>query len=324
MSPFMKAPNNPILESTWFVVQNSDFVKINHAKVAEFSNGFEKYASHYWLKDSPFDIEQLSTDQKLMFIVVFNAISFSYWGNPYWNVEYKGKLYTRGSWSLVASIFRALEEGRDILNPAYLATVSEKELSQILRGNVKIPLLDERVKILNEIGSVLTEKFNGQFSALMKKANNDALSLLNLILETFPSFQDFAYYKSEKIFFQKRAQALVEGIYSIFQGTGYGELKNIDFLTACADYIIPNLLRKLGILEYSQDLSKKIDSEELLPKGSPEEVEIRSCTIWAIELARKELEARKLQVSALNINDYLWSVGRNTETPFHRTRTTAY
>lgn len=320
----MKTPNNPILESTWFVVQNADFVKINHAKIAEFSKGFEKNINHYWLKDSPFDIDQLNTDQKLMFLVVFNAISFSYWGNPYWNVEYKGKLYTRGSWSLVASIFRALEENRDILSPAYLATISKKELSEILRGNVEIPLLNERVKILNEIGSTLMQKFKGQFSSLIQKTDKDAMALLNTILETFPSFQDFAYYKSEKIFFQKRAQALVGGIYSIFQGSGYGELKNIDALTACADYIIPNLLRKLGILEYSHDLSKRIDSEELLPKGSPEEVEIRACTIWSIEMIRKKLKSEKIQVSVFNINDYLWSVGGNAETPFHRTRTSAY
>ena len=320
----MKSLNNPILESTWYVVQNADFVKINRTKISEFSKGFKKHASHYWLKDSPFDIDRLNTDQKLMFIVVFNAISFSYWGNPYWNVEYKGKLYTRGSWSLVASIFRAIEEGRDMLNPEYLATISKKELSKILRGNVEIPLLDERVKILNEIGTILVQKFDGQFSSLISKSKNDAVDLLNMILETFQSFQDFAQYKSEKVFFQKRAQALVEGIYSIFQGNGYGELKNIHALTACADYIIPNLLRKLGILEYSQDLSSKIDSKELIPRGSPEEVEIRSCTIWAIELIRKELEAQNVQVSALNINDYLWSVGANVETPFHRTRTTAY
>jgi hypothetical protein len=320
----MKASNNPILESTWYVVQNADFVKINRAKISEFAKGFEKHADHYWLKDSPFEIEQLSANQKLMFIVVFNAISFSYWGNPYWNVEYKGKLYTRGSWSLVASIFRAIDEGKDILNPKYLASISKEELSKILRGNVEIPLLEERVKILNEIGTTLVQKFDGQFSSLIHESKNDAIGLVNLILGTFPSFQDFALYKSKKVFFEKRAQALVEGIYSIFQGKGYGEFKNIDALTALADYIIPNLLRKLEILEYSPDLGKKIDNEELLPKGSPEEVEIRSCTIWVIELVRQELEARNVKVSALSINDYLWSVGGNARDPFHRTRTTAY
>ena len=305
-------------------MQNADFVKINREKISKFSKSLEKHTNHYWLKDSPFDIDRLNDDQKLMFILLFNAISFSYWGNPYWNVEYKGKLYTRGSWSLVASIFRAIDEGKDILNPSYLATISKEELSQILRGNIEIPLLNERVKILNEIGIILIQKFNGQFSSLISRSKNDAVELVNLILATFPSFQDFASYKSEKVFFQKRAQALVEGVYSIFQGKGYGKLKNIDSLTALADYIIPNLLRKLGIFEYSQDLSRKIDNRELLPKGSPEEVEIRACTIWAIELMRKELEAENIKVSALNIDDYLWSVGGNAEVPFHRTRTTAY
>lgn len=320
----MKTQDNPILESTWFVVQNTDSVKINREKISEFAKDFEKHTNHFWLKDSPFDIDRLNENQKLMFIVVFNAISFSYWGNPYWNVEYKGQLYTRGSWSLVVSIFRAMDEGKDVLNSSYLATISKEELSQILRGNVEIPLLDERVKILNEIGAILVQKFGGHFSSLIKETDNDAIVLLNTILESFPSFQDFAYYKSKKIFFQKRAQALVEGIYSIFQGKGYGELKNINALTACADYIIPNLLRKLGILEYSNELSKKIDSEELLAKGSPEEIEIRSCTIWSIELIRQELENQKVEVSALSINDYLWSAGGNAGTPFHRTRTTSY
>jgi hypothetical protein len=320
----MKTQNNPILESTWYVVKNADFVKINSSKISEFAKSFEKHSKHYWLKDSPFNIEKLNDEQKLMFIVVFNAISFSYWGNPYWNVKYKEKLYTRGSWSLVASIFRAMNEGKDILNPAYLSTISKKELSEVLRGNVKIPLLSERVKILNEIGSVLIQKFNGQFLSVLQKSGNDAINLLNLILEEFPSFQDFAYYKSEKVFFQKRAQALVEGIYSIFQGKRYGELKNIDSLTALADYIIPNLLRKLGIMEYSKKLIKKIDNKELLEKGSQEEVEIRACTIWSIELIKRELEAQNIQVSVLNINDYLWSSGGNIKTPFHQTRTTAY
>lgn len=320
----MSTQSNKILESTEFVVQNADFVKINRAKIVEFAKGFEKHTGHYWLQGSPFDIDQLNNEQKLMFIVVFNAISFSYWGNPYWNVEYKGTLYTRGSWSLVASIFRALEEDKDVLNPAYLATISKSELAHILRGNIEIPLLDERVQILNEIGKVLSEKFDGQFSRLIEKADKDTLVLVDSILENFPSFQDFAQYKSKEVFLQKRVQALVEGIYSMFQGVGYGEFKNISALTACADYIIPNLLRKLDILEYTKELGEKIDAQELLPHGSAEEVEIRAATIWAVELIRQELEKKNIQVSAFNINDYLWTAGGNPDTPFHRTRTTAY
>lgn len=316
--------NNPILESAKYVVDNSDFIKINKSKIDDFVKNFEKHKEHYWLLDSPFDIDKLDDDKKLMLIVFFYALSFSYWGNPYWNVEYKGKKYTRGSWSLIACIFRALREGKDILNPKYLSTITKEDLAIVLRGNTEIPLLNERVKILREIGKILIEEYGGKFSKIIDKSNGDALKLLNIILDSFPSFQDFEYYKSKKIFFQKRAQGVVEGIYSLFNGKVYGKLKNIDSLTALADYIIPNMLREIGIFEYSSELIKKIDNKIILKKGSPEEVEIRANTIWAIELIRKELESQHIKVSALNINDYLWTIGRDVKTPFHLTRTTSY
>ena len=316
--------NNPILESVKYVVDNSDFIKINKSKIDDFVKKFKEHKEHYWLLDSPFDLGKLDDDKKLMFVVFFNAISFSYWGNPYWNVEYKGKRYTRGSWSLIACIFRALEEGKNVLNPKYLSTITKEDLAIVLRGNTEIPLLDERVKILREIGRVLIEEYNGKFSEVIDKSRGDSLKLLDIILDSFPSFQDFEYYKSKKIFFQKRAQGLVEGIYSIFNGKGYGKLKNINSLTALADYIIPNMLREIGIFEYSNELIKKIDSRIMLKKGGSEEVEIRANTIWVIELIRKKLESQNIEVSALSINDYLWTIGNKAKNPFHITRTTSY
>ncbi|MEN9626669.1 MAG: hypothetical protein RL557_997 [archaeon] len=320
----MKMENNKILESVKFVVDNSDFVKIDKSKIDDFVEKFEKHKEHYWLLDSPFDINIFDDEQKLMFIAIFNAISFSYWGKPYWNVEYKGKLYTRGSWSLVASIFRAIDEGKDILNPNFLSKLDKNELGIILRGNTEIPLLEERVKILNEIGNILIKKYNGEFSKVVEQANGDALKLVDIILTSFPSFQDVEIYKGKKVYFQKRAQGLVEGIYSIFQGKNYGNLKNINFLTALADYIIPNMLREIGIFEYSKELQEKIDNKILLKKGSPEEIEIRANTIWVIELIRQNLESKGITISALNVNDYLWTIGGRVKTPFHLTRTTSY
>ena len=316
--------NLGILESVKYVVDNSKFVKINQSKLSDFVKIFKKHKEHYWLLDSPFDLDRLDKNQKLMVVVVFNAISFSYWGDPYWNVEYKGKRYTRGSWSLMACIFRALGEGKNILDAKYLSEITKKELGIILRGNTEIPLLNERVKILREIGSVLLKRYDGNFSNVIKESKGDAIKLMGIILDSFQSFQDFAYYNNKKILFQKRAQGLVEGIYSIFNGKGFGKLKNVNSLTALADYIIPNMLRKVGILKYSEKLIKKVDNKVILKKGCPEEIEIRANTIWAIELIRRELTSKNIKVSALNINDYLWTIGGEVKTPFHLTRTTSY
>ncbi len=313
-----------ILESAEYVVDHADLVHIDMDKLREFSASFEDKPHDSWLANSLFDIDGLGEEKKLMLITIFNAISFSYWGEPYWNVEYKGVLHTRGSWSLVASIFRAREEENDIFDPYYLASLSRDQLAIILRGNTEIPLIEERVKILNEIGSVLVSEFDGKMSNLVRRANNDAIELVELILKSFSSFRDTALYKSQEIYFEKRAQALTEGIYSIFDGKGLGDLKNIESLTACADYIIPNLLRGLGILTYASSLAEKIDHKIQLPPKSPEEVEIRAHTIWTVELIRRSLEERGLHASALHINDYLWTIGGNASTPFHMTRTTSY
>ncbi len=316
---------NRVLDTTKYVVENADFVKINQQKLIDLAKSFETQQDSNWLQNSPFAIESLSDENKLMFSVVFNGISFSYWGDPYWNVEYKGVLHTRGSWSLVASIFRSVEEGNSLLSPVILKSISKKELGYALRGNTEIPLLQDRVNILNKIGEVITYSYDGKFSNFMKIHGKDAIVLQEAIGNHFqPAFDDYYDYKGEKVYFNKRAQALVESIHSIFEGKGYGNINNIQELTALADYIIPNLLRSLGILEYSDDLINLIDSKSFLEKGSYYEIEIRATTVWVVELIKRELALKGISSKAQSINDYLWTIGRDVKTPFHQVRTTAY
>lgn len=102
---------NDVLRSAHFVVDNAKHVHINREPLRVFAERLEIPEGTNWLLDSPFNIAGLSDEEKAMFCVVFNATSFSFWGDPYWSVEYNGRLYTRGSWSLVACIFRSIEEG---------------------------------------------------------------------------------------------------------------------------------------------------------------------------------------------------------------------
>lgn len=314
-----------ILDSTKYVIEHSQYVHINQEKLKNFLIGFTVQSNSNWLDNSPFAIQELSDEQKLMVAVVFNALSFSYWGEPYWNVEYKGTLHTRGSWSLMAAIFRSIEEGDSLLDPAILQNMSKDKLAVILRGNTEIPLIEERVKILNTVGDVLMQKYNGEFSNVLKVAEGNALKLVDTVLIEFsPSFDDWYEYKGNKVFFNKRAQALVESIHSLFNGEGFGKMEHIDSLTALADYIIPNLLRHLGIIEYRSELAGKIDAKESLEKGSEYEIEIRASVVWSVEYMRRELFKKGVVVNSKAINDYLWSAGGKVQTPFHRARTTAY
>ena len=54
-------------------------------------------------------------------------------------------------------------------------------------------------------------------------------------------------------------------------------------LTMFADYRVPQILRSVGVLEYSTELSEKIDNYVEIIHGSLEEVELRACTIIAVE-----------------------------------------
>ncbi|MBI5398097.1 hypothetical protein HZB03_01415 [Candidatus Woesearchaeota archaeon] len=197
----------------------------------------------------------------------------------------------------------------------------------VLRANVEIPLLDERLKVLNEVGSVLTRRYDADFGNFVECANGDALRLLNMIVTQFPSFNDVSMYIGKKVYFWKRAQLLVGDIFQAFDARGYGDLKNVGQLTTCADYKLPQVLRRLGILEYSKDLASRIDKKIAIPKDSEKEVEIRANTIWAVEFIKQKIQERIPDIDSLHVNDHLWLAGQvksPNDKPYHLTRTTFY
>jgi len=317
---------NRILETTKFVIENSDFVKINREKAAEFSKKFNPDKTDHWLNAAPFNFSHFSDEEKLHFLFIFNALSFSYWGEPKWTVEYKDKKHD-GAYGLILALGRGIEEGAALTNFEYCSKITKDEFAHILRADTEIPLLEERWKILREIGTNMVTKYGGNAKNLIAKANGDAQKLVELIVQNFPSFSDTAGYKEKKIYFYKRAQLLVADIYQIFGSENFGSLENMDKITACADYKLPLILRNLEILEYTPALAQKIDSKTEIQKGSPEETEIRASTIWAVEFIKEEVKKRSPQIMSFQINDDLWLAtqgSNNGNKPYHRTRTIAY
>ncbi|MDE1924686.1 MAG: queuosine salvage family protein [Patescibacteria group bacterium] len=315
-----------ILETTRYVVDRSQHVKINQDKVIEFCAAFQHGNLSHWLNGSPIAYSHLADSEKLNFLLVFNSTSFCYWGDPKWTIEYKGQQYD-GSWGMIAAIMRAIDEGMPILDAKYRSQMSKENYQRMTRGNVEIPLLEERWKITTGLASTLVNKFEADFANIVRAANKDGLQLLNLIIENFPSFNDTSEYDDKTIYFYKRAQLLVEDVYQTFGGEGYGELNNLEGFTACADYKLPQSLRRLGILSYDAGLADKVDSLAQIPHGSAEEVEIRANTIWAVEAIKNELAKSGKIASSVGINDHLWLMGqtkRPDDKPYHRTLTTAY
>lgn len=317
---------NKILETTKFVVENSNFVNINKKRLAEFAKGFDHGKAEHWLGAAPFDFSHFDAEDTLHFIFIFNVLSFCYWGEPKWTVEYSGKIHD-GAWGMILALGRGVEEGAPLLDFKHCSQISQEEFSKILRGNTEIPLLEERWKILRGIGVNMVAKYGGKASNLIAEANGDAQRLVELIVRDFPSFSDTSLYKEREIYFYKRAQLLVADIYQIFDGKSFGDLSGVDQLTACADYKLPQILRKSGILEYATELAEKVDDKREIPHNSPEEIEIRANTIWAVEFIKEEVQKRSPHILSFEVNDHLWLATQEKypdDKPYHRTRTTAY
>ena len=110
-------------------------------------------------------------------------------------------------------------------------------------------------------------------------------------------------------------------------GEGWGALRGIERLTAFADYKLPQMLRREGVLVYEPELAELIASYTLIPAGADAEVEIRAATIWAVELLRQALAQMGIQQTASAIDYRIWLESQDAPAdgvPYHRTRTIYY
>jgi hypothetical protein len=318
-----------IIDSIKPVIENSKFVHINEQAILDFS----KSVSGKEFKDSEFELEIIlqktaTEEQQIALAFVYNSINFCYWGEPKWTIEINGKFYDGGSGMLYA-VKNAIENGFDLLDPQYLKHLTKEDLVKILHGNVEIPLFQERLNLLHELGKNLLEKYDGSFKKVIEKANGNSTKIVELLTEDFPKiFNDIANYHGQEIKFYKRAQLVPAHLFDLLKfGSISISLSGYDELTAFADYKVPQLLRKFGILEYTTELSNKIDNKIEIPSGNDEEIEIRANTIWAIELATKILKEKFPQANAAKVDGIFWFKGQvksPDDKPYHRTRTIWY
>lgn len=96
----------------------------------------------HWLSFSPYNLLDLSTETIINFLLVYEAIDFSFWGNPKWTIDTdNGK--EDGSIGLLYAILKYVKDK----NTTDFSNITKNEFREILKGNVKIPLLEERYKI---------------------------------------------------------------------------------------------------------------------------------------------------------------------------------
>lgn len=281
-------------------------------------------------------------------IFTVDLLNFSFWSSAdsedtgksesqRYSVEYRGKLYT-GYWSLVAAINKALDAGIPITTPSFWLSEGFLEAAkEVFRSETKesMPMFDERVRVLQEAGKTFEKMGYRSFAQFIELADNSAQRLIEIVVKNFSSFNDTHVYKNRDVKVMKRVQILVADIWACFEGKSYGRFDDIDTVTMFADYRVPQILHTLGCLKYSEQLDSRIRNLELIPSGDPMEVELRACSIWAVELIVRELKALRppRTVNSILVDFYLWDTakelqqefdGIGNQVPCHRTRSIFY
>jgi len=328
-----------VLSSTREVVEQGEYAWINKHQlellsarwIREAGEGFD-FNAYRWYDRYHFND---GTERTVNWLLALDALNFCFWAEkdrPRWRIAYQGETLD-GYWAEAAALTRAVEEGIPLWDAEFLSKISSEELAHIFRGEHTIPLFEERLHNIHEVGRVLLERYDGQFARAVEQVEGSAVRLALLLAENFPSFHDVALYRKREVRFFKRAQICVADIYGSFGGKRWGAFHDFDQLTAFADYKLPQYLRQFGVLEYHPALAERINKQELLKPGSEEEVELRAATIWACELLRREMADHGHPMTAAAIDQHLWLLGQNTlagtspgrvQRPYHRVRTIYY
>ncbi|HEX7926542.1 MAG TPA: queuosine salvage family protein [bacterium] len=323
-----------VLTTTAPAVQQATHVRLDGDAVLRFAAASEKTPPPVASEDA-LHCTFLPPKHLLNYLLVLEALNFCFWDEePRWRVAARDRDHD-GYWALTAALYRAIRENAiPVWDAQWMAEVDERQMAALLRGTGRpIPLLAARVANVREAGEVLLARWRGEFANVVHAAGGDASVLVKIITREFKSFHDVSQWSApdgtrHAVRFLKRAQICVADLARLLPDHPLGQVTALTHLTAFADYKVPQVLRKLGMLVYAQPLAERVDAQQELVAGSPEEVEIRAATIWACEWIARALALRQpsARITASDVDYRLWLMGQDKAglKPYHRTRTIYY
>ncbi len=317
-----------VLESARFVARESSLVRVNPEAVASFARELASSRSKPPPWEASFHLGG-PPERVAAYLLVLDTINFCFWPPPgaeRWEVTHKGRTVS-GYNGLALALKLAVERGVPITDADFLREITPEVLGGILGGRGALRLMEERSWALRELGEVLARDYGGEAVRVVESVKGWAVSLARLLARKLRSFRDTASYRERGIFFYKRAQIFPADLHGALGGRGLGEFRDMENLTAFADYKLPQVLRHLGILAYEPSLAAKVDSGVHLDPGGAEEVEIRANTIVAVDMISRETTARGHPLRPFEIDGILWHLGQESafrQRPYHRTATVFY
>ena len=335
-------PKTPVRKSVSGLIPELEHVEINNARLKEEAEKLatDEFALPEW-RAPVFPDETaagVTAGDVIDFLFIGNTINFQfrhYDSGGKFVAEYAGADW-EGAFGMWACLKRRFDDDKDILRGEKLAGLSIKDVKTLFESadGTQIPMLDERHQILKSAGHTLEKYYNGQFRNLVESADSrlysDGDGIVDKLISDFESFRDSNIVRlsggaSYEVNFWKRAQLAPGMAYGRFHSTESFRIADPKAFTVFVDYNLPNILRGIGVIEYSSHLADLVDRRQMLEPGSREEVEIRAATVYATdELIELINNKRTTPIYAPHMDYKLFNMRDKVSTPVHLTRTTAY
>ena len=328
-----KLTGSPVLDSLRPVIELAKDVHTRLDKLVEVAGwmAYEELPMPDY--QMPLGLGEASADDVIDFILTADCVDTAFTdfaSQVKFQVDYAGRLWSDSD-ALFACMRRALDKGIPVLDGSFLRAVTRPELERIFAGNIELPMLDEKMQVLHEVGAALSEKYAGRFHNFVKACSprlyDNGNGLIDRLVKEFPRFDDVSVYAGRTIEFYKLSQLGIWFVYSALRKTGGFRIDDIDKMTAFADYMVPVGLRLLGITNYSPALEKAINTHQLIPRDSPWEVEIRAHCVYATALLCEEINRIRPaegQIIIPQVDARIWTHYHTTFWPHHLTRTIMY
>ncbi len=333
----ISAWEGPVLRSVLPVIGSSLHVRTDEEAIDRVARwmAYEEFAMPDGSVEGPFDFGP-EPETIIDATMLTSSLNFAYTDfdtGERFEADYDGRTWADAE-AMYARIHRAHRGGTPVFDGAYLASVGVEDLEQIFQGSIRMPMLEERARILNEVGGALVDRYGGRFHNFVRScpqaayANGDGL--LERLVEEFPRFRDESTHGGHTVRFYKLGQLCLWSMHVAMASTGTFAITDLDRLTAFADYILPVALQVMGILEFSDELDSRIRAEDLIGRDSAEEVELRAHTVYATALLTDAINGRRpahAQVVTPQVDYRLWSTYHTTFPTLrrhHLTRTTMY
>jgi hypothetical protein len=303
---------NALRDACAEVAARARYVRIDEAAVPGYADSLGSEARPAGA-DGEVDLAHGSREQRAAYWLTLDAINFG----SGWFPTLRKRPGRSGYFTVATGIQDRFAE-RGLWSAAELAAIDAAEVAGVLGQDPGHELMGLFADSLNDLGNQLLADHAGSFSALVDSAQGSALALV-AELAGWACFADASTYDALELWFLKRAQIAAADL----SRTGVARFVDLDELTMFADNLVPHVLRLDGILGFDPELLARIEREELIEHGSPEEVEIRACAVHAVEL----IVAARACTCAAEIDELLWLRGqaaRYKASPRHRSRTTAY